>query len=78
MRRRRPAGASTIDSVPETAGVDLRIYVTDARRVAADFGWRPTRGPARIVRDIRAWIEEHREALTGRPGLAPATGGDAP
>jgi CDP-paratose 2-epimerase len=52
-----------IAQVSETAGVDLRIYVTDARKVAADFGWRPSRGPARIVRDIRAWIEEHQNAL---------------
>jgi CDP-paratose 2-epimerase len=52
-----------IASVPETAGVDLRIYVTDAHKVEVDFGWRPTRDPARIVRDIRAWIEEHREPL---------------
>ena len=43
--------------------MDLRIYVTDARKVEADFGWRPTRGPAQIVRDIRRWIEEHRETL---------------
>ena len=52
-----------ITSVPETASVDLRIYMTDARKVEDDFGWRPTRDPARIVRDIRAWIEEHRETL---------------
>ena len=52
-----------IASVPETAGVDLRVYVTDARKAEVDFGWRPTRDPARIVRDIRAWIEEHRETL---------------
>ncbi len=52
-----------IASVPETAGVDLRIYATDARKVQADFGWRPTRDPARIVRDIRAWIEGHRQTL---------------
>ncbi len=52
-----------IASVPETAGVDLRIYVTDARKVQADFGWRPTRDPARTVRDIRSWIEDHAESL---------------
>jgi hypothetical protein len=27
-----------ITSVPETAGVDLRVYVTDAHKVEADFG----------------------------------------
>ena len=54
-----------IASVPETAGVDLQGYVTDAHKVEIDFGWRPTRGPARIVRDIRSWIEENRESLDG-------------
>jgi CDP-paratose 2-epimerase len=52
-----------ITSVPETAGVDLRVYVTDAHKAEVDFGWRPTRNPARIVRDIRTWIEENRESL---------------
>jgi CDP-paratose 2-epimerase len=52
-----------IAQVPETAGVDLRVYVTDARKAEVDFGWRPTKGPARIVRDIRAWIEEHEDTL---------------
>ena len=53
----------SIESVPETGGVDLRIYVTDTRKVEADFDWHPIRDPARIVRDIRAWIEENRETL---------------
>jgi CDP-paratose 2-epimerase len=52
-----------IEPVAETAGVDLRIYVTDARKVEADFGWRPTRDPVRIVRDIRTWIEGHKATL---------------
>jgi CDP-paratose 2-epimerase len=56
-------GTVPIDSAPETAGVDLRIYLTDTRKAEADFGWGPTRDPARIVRDIRAWIEAHRETL---------------
>ena len=37
--------------------------MTDARKVGRDLDWKPTRGPSRIVRDIRAWIEEHRESL---------------
>ncbi len=52
-----------IASVADTAGVDLRIYVTDARKAEVDFGWRPTRDPARIVRDIRTWIEGNRGTL---------------
>ena len=52
-----------IASVPETAAVDLRVYVTDSRKAELDFGWRPTRDPVRIVRDIRAWIEQYEETL---------------
>lgn len=52
-----------IEPVPETSGVDLRIYLTDASRAAADFGWRPALGPSEIVRDIRGWIEGHRDVL---------------
>lgn len=53
-----------IASVEETARADLRIYVTDTRRVANDFGWRPSRTVATTVRDICLWIHAHRESLT--------------
>jgi CDP-paratose 2-epimerase len=56
-----------LTSVPETAAVDLRLYLTDARRVQRDFGWRPTRTAERIVADIHAWVDQHHEAL--RPVL---------
>jgi CDP-paratose 2-epimerase len=52
-----------ITPCPETGGMDLRIFVTDSRKVRHDFDWRPTRSPERIVADIRRWIEEHREHL---------------
>ena len=52
-----------IASVPETGGVDLRIYVTDTAKVRADFGWRPARDPARIVGDIHAWLAANRDTL---------------
>ncbi len=55
--------AVAIASVPATAGVDLRIYVTDSRRAEVDFGWRPTRDPVGIVRDIRTWIQGNQETL---------------
>jgi CDP-paratose 2-epimerase len=52
-----------ITAVPPTSPVDLRIYLTDARKAQRDFGWRPTRGAEQIVRDIHQWIVEHRGAL---------------
>ena len=53
-----------IESVDETAPADLRIYVTDTRRVASDFGWRPSRTVSTTIRDICLWIHAHRESLT--------------
>jgi CDP-paratose 2-epimerase len=52
-----------ITAVPATSPVDLRIYLTDARKARRDFGWRPVRGAEQIVRDIHRWITEHRSAL---------------
>jgi CDP-paratose 2-epimerase len=52
-----------ITRVAETSGVDIRIYLTDARKVRDDFHWKPVRGADRIVRDIRCWIEEHQDRL---------------
>ena len=54
-----------ITSVPETAGVDLRVYLTDTTKVQADFKWKPARNPARIVHDIHAWIDNHQQ-MVGR------------
>jgi CDP-paratose 2-epimerase len=47
----------------DTASVDLRIYLTDTRKVQRDFNWRPTRTAGRIVQDIHHWIGEHHETL---------------
>lgn len=52
-----------ITTVPETGPVDLRIYVTDARRVRGDFDWRPTRSIEMIVQDLHAWLAAHRDVL---------------
>jgi CDP-paratose 2-epimerase len=52
-----------LTGIAETSPVDLRIFVTDARRAQADFGWKPTRDVPRIVEDIRAWIAANEEQL---------------
>jgi CDP-paratose 2-epimerase len=61
--RRETGREVPIGSVPETSAVDLRIYLSDTRKVQADFPWRPKRSPAQVVRDIRSWIDENRESL---------------
>ncbi len=52
-----------ISAEPKTNDVDLRIYMTDARRARADFGWRPTRALHTIVQDIYRWIDANAAAL---------------
>lgn len=61
--RRETGREVPIGSVSETSSVDLRIYLSDTSKVEANFQWKPTRSPARIVHDIRSWIEENRESL---------------
>jgi hypothetical protein len=48
--------------------VDLRVYLTDCRRAAREFGWAPRKGVGAIVEDIYSWISTHEEEL--RPLLA--------
>jgi CDP-paratose 2-epimerase len=57
-----------ITPVPETAKTDLRIYITDSRKVARDFGWQPRRRAEQIVHDIYHWIDQNPNAL--KPILA--------
>ena len=57
-----------IESVPETSPVDLRIYVTDSRRVENAYGWRPHRTVPQIVDDIVGWVRRHEDDL--RPIIA--------
>lgn len=52
-----------VTPVPETAAVDLRIFVTDSWRARRDFKWRPTRSALDVVQQTCAWIREQREAL---------------
>ena len=61
--RRETGREVPIEEVPATSAVDLRIYLSDSHRVETDFSWNPQRSPARIVHDIRSWIEENRESL---------------
>jgi CDP-paratose 2-epimerase len=54
-----------VTEVAESAVVDVRLYVSDTRKAESEFGWRPSRSPAQVVREIRLWIEGNRESLRG-------------
>lgn len=47
----------------ETSPVDLRLYLTDARRVREAFDWEPRFGVRAILEDIHAWIRADEDAL---------------
>lgn len=48
---------------PETAVVDIPVYLTDNSRVEKQFGWKPARGVAATLRDIAGWIEANKVGL---------------
>ena len=53
----------SIDPIPQTSAVDVRIYLTDTRKAERDFGWRPTRTCEQIVASIHEWVRRNRDAL---------------
>lgn len=52
-----------IAPVFDTSNVDVRIYITDNRKVCEDFGWEPVHGAQDIVRDIYSWIDACHDQL---------------
>ncbi len=52
-----------ISPEPATSPVDLRIYLTDSRRAARQFGWAPRQTVTTIVEDISSWVRLHEEQL---------------
>lgn len=59
-----------IRGVPETRPADIRVYLTDSRRVQAATGWSPSISAEGIVEDVARWITDHRQRL--EPIFAPA------
>jgi CDP-paratose 2-epimerase len=53
-----------LGSVPETNPLDLRIYLTDARRACERFDWRPRHTPESIVQSTHRWIVEQEHLLS--------------
>lgn len=52
-----------IGSVPANRPADVRIYLTDSRRISAVRGWKPKRDAVTTVTDIARWIERDRASL---------------
>jgi CDP-paratose 2-epimerase len=58
-------GTVEIGSQPETSPVDVRIYVTDSRKVQAEYAWSPQRSLVDVVADIASWLEANEADLRG-------------
>ena len=52
-----------IGSEPENRPVDIRIYLTDHRRLTQATGWTPQRDVAAVVADIYEWIRSEEGAI---------------
>jgi CDP-paratose 2-epimerase len=49
--------------IEETSPMDVRIYLSDARRVRQAYHWAPERSVRDIVGDVYKWIDSDRERL---------------
>jgi CDP-paratose 2-epimerase len=54
-----------IGASPEDRPADVRIYITDHRRLTDFCGWRPRRDVAAALADIRRWIRDEEPLLRG-------------
>ncbi|TAE38421.1 MAG: NAD-dependent epimerase/dehydratase family protein [Runella slithyformis] len=52
-----------IKQVTENRTADIRLYVTDNRKVTRLTGWQPQIGIKQIVTDIHEWLDANRDAL---------------
>ena len=55
--RDRTGNQVDISPVPQTASVDMPVYITDTTRVREATGWTPSHDAVAIVDDIATWIE---------------------
>ena len=57
-----------IEAVVEDRPADIRIYITDHRRLTDFCGWRPHRDVCTTLADIRRWIRDEAAAVTACSG----------
>lgn len=61
--RERTGNEVPITPVPETAAVDVPVYITDTACVREATGWSPSRDASAIIDNIATWIEDDVERL---------------
>ena len=52
-----------VTPVAEQRPGDVRCYLSDCSRLFAHTDWRPSRGPAEVLRDISQWVSEHESIV---------------
>jgi CDP-paratose 2-epimerase len=53
-----------VRSVIEDRMNDIRVYLSDCRKVQEQCGWKPQRSVRQIMTEIFTWIDENHEALS--------------
>lgn len=52
-----------IDRVLQNRPADVKLYITDNRRVEADTGWRPRKSPRETLVELFEWIRSNERAV---------------
>ena len=52
-----------VQATSETRPGDLRIYLSDCRKLFGMTEWRPRRPPRQVLEDIHAWMRDHETTL---------------
>jgi UDP-glucose 4-epimerase len=62
----------TIGSIEVERPADLRVYMSDTRKIEQHCQWKPSRGPDVVLSDIYRWMREHQQ-LVGPALFAPTS-----
>jgi CDP-paratose 2-epimerase len=52
-----------IDKEPTTRPADLRVFITDARKIERETGWKPKKTTRQIFEDVYNWIYKNEKDL---------------
>ncbi|MBU4304788.1 MAG: hypothetical protein KJ893_04080 [Candidatus Omnitrophica bacterium] len=52
-----------LESDPQARPADLKIYISDNRKINEALGWKPKRTAAEILEDIYCWIKENERHI---------------
>ncbi|HTV01706.1 MAG TPA: NAD-dependent epimerase/dehydratase family protein [Luteitalea sp.] len=55
--------STTITPSPETRVADIKLYLTDNRRITEATGWAPRRTPRDVLADLHGWLIAYEQPL---------------